>query len=92
MAFTEDLGEFLDTTHGFAEIATFGGNDVTGIFLNDYAEGDMTAGTKPIFAAKTADVQAYARGTAVVVRGVNYKLAEHQPDVSGMTRVILETA
>lgn len=71
--------------------ATVGAATVSGIFDAAYVSPfDLAAGSRPVLHCATADVAGYGFGTAVVVNGVNYTVAEAQPDGAGMTLLLLE--
>jgi hypothetical protein len=90
MAFTEDLSDFInDDTPGYV-LATIGGVAVGGIFDNGYAESFDVDGTQPSLTCASADVSTAVRGTAVVVNAVSYTVADHKPDGTGMTKLVLE--
>lgn len=90
MAFTEDLAPFF--TDFAATSCSIGGVAVSAVFVNVAADALFAAGTSPALAVQSADVAATARGTAVVVNGVNYTVAKIEHDGTGMARVLLEKA
>lgn len=95
--FTEDLNAFFDTTTGFAQAATVGGvAGVAVIFDNGAAQGSVgllgMAGTQPSIVLKTADVPATPVGSAVTVNATAYLVAAHEPDGTGLSRLLLESA
>lgn len=49
-------------------------------------------GTQPVAMAKTANVVDVAVGCAITISGTDYKVAELQPDGTGMTTLTLERA
>lgn len=91
---TEDLSTFFDTTSGFAQACTLGGAEVLGIFDNGFALGSVgpygMASTQPTLTLPTASVPADPVGVACIVAGVAYVVAAHEPDGTGVTRLILE--
>lgn len=93
MAFTEDLSQFF-VEADFAQAATLNGVAVTGIFDNSYITGAVgpagMASTGPIFTLPTADVPASPVGKTLVTGGVTYTVAEHQPDGTGVSALMLE--
>ncbi len=92
MPFVEDLTAFLAD---FGEAVTLNGVAGTAIFDADYAvanAGGGVASTAPVLQLRTADVPALPVGKGVVVRGVNYTIAEHQPDGTGWSLLLLERA
>lgn len=93
MAFTEDIAAFFDP-RDFAEAATYtpaGGSasSVNGHFDRAYAEalGDL-AGNAPRFACASADVPAATRGDGLVVRGASYRIANVEPDGTGLVTLL----
>jgi hypothetical protein len=94
--FVEDLNAFLDTTTGFAQLATVGGVAVGVIFDNGYALGNVgllgMAGSQPSITLKTTDVPATPVGGAVTVGATAYLVAAHEPDGTGISRLLLESA
>lgn len=85
---------FLDTSAFFADFgvtATVGGASVRGDFnaAHEVAFG-LVGGPRPVFLAATTDVSSATRGTAVVISGTSYTVAEVQPDGTGMTLLILD--
>lgn len=96
MAFSEDLSVFFDTGTGFAVSATLAGTAVRGIFDNAYELGAVgmagMATTAPVFTLATSDVPAGAAGASLVVNGISFTVAEHQPDGTGVSLLLLERA
>lgn len=94
--FVEDFTPFLDTTAGFAQLATVGGVEVAVIFDNGYALGNVgmlgMAGSQPSITLKTADVPTNPVGSAVTVNATAYLVAAHEPDGTGLSRLLLESA
>ena len=92
--FAEDTTAFFDTTCGFAQTATVGGASVAVIFDNASSLGAVgpygMAGTQPSITLPTAQVPATPVGTTVVVGGGTYLVAAHEPDGTGISRLILE--
>ena len=78
----------------FGQSATVGGVVVSGIFDNGYALGSVgamgMASSQPTLTLATASVPANPVGTAVVVGGGNYLVGAHEPDGTGMSRLMLE--
>ena len=86
MAFTENLPAFLSDFG----VATVGGNSVKAIFDNGFGEIYGMDGAKPSLQCASSDVTTAVRGTAVVVKGVSYTIANIEPDGTGMSRLVLE--
>ncbi len=91
--FTEDLTAFLNPDE-FATSVTVGGVAVPAIFDNGYALGSVggfgMASTQPAITLATANVPAAPEGQAVVVNSVAYLVASHEPDGTGVSRLLLE--
>lgn len=91
MAFVETLSPFFAD---FAVSATVGGQAVQGIFDNGYQLGSVGAvglsATQPTLTVATASLPADPVGAAAVVGGVAYVVAEHQPDGTGVSTLLLE--
>lgn len=88
MPFAETLDPF------FADFAagscTIGGVTVAAIFSNRADDALLAAGSTPHLTVASADVSSTARGTAVVVNGVAYRVAQIEHDGTGLARVVLE--
>lgn len=95
MAMQEDLSAFFSPSE-FAHTASIGGVAVTGIFDNGYALGNVggfgMASTQPTLTLATAHVPGSPEGVAAVVNGVAYLVASHEPDGTGVSRLLLEKA
>ena len=93
MPFTEDLSQFFNVAE-FATAATLDGAAVTGIFDALYIQGLVgaagIASTGPAYMLPTASVPANPVGKALVVNGTTYSVAEHQPDGTGVSLLLLE--
>ena len=90
--FIEDYSAFLAD---FAVPCTVAGQALQAIFDNDFALGIAgigMAGTQPVLTLPTASVPASPVGVAAVVNAINYLVAAHEPDGTGMSRLLLERA
>jgi hypothetical protein len=91
--FVENTAAFFTD---FGQTATVGGVSVSGIFDKGYALGSVgamgMASSQPTLTLATASVPASPVGTAVVVGGGNYLVGAHEPDGTGMSRLLLEAA
>ena len=94
--FVEDLSPFFAD---FGQPATVGGQAVQGVFDNGYALGAAgpfagmgIATTQPRLTCATASLPADPVGAAVVVGAASYTVAEHHPDGTGMSVLLLEVA
>ena len=80
----------------FAVTATVNGQAVQAIFDNGFALGAVglagMAGVQPTLTLPTASVPASPIGVAAVVNATNYLVAAHEPDGTGMSRLLLERA
>lgn len=76
--------------------ATLAGVAVAAIFDNGYALGSVgalgMASSAPTLTLATASVPADPVGLAAVVGGVSYLVAAHEPDGTGVSRLLLESA
>lgn len=77
--------------------ATFGnGQAVAGIFDNGYALGNVgmsgMVSTQPTFTLPTASISGEPVGQTLVVNATSYYVSAHEPDGTGMSRLILELA
>lgn len=75
--------------------ATLNGVEVVGMFDNSYHAGDIGIGmasTQPAFTTLTANVVGEAVGQLLVINGVSYYVAAHEPDGTGMSLLLLEVA
>jgi len=74
--------------------ATIGGATVDAVFDNAYALGSVgpygMAGTQPVLTLATASVPAAPVGATAVVNGTTYSVAAHEPDGTGISRLLLE--
>lgn len=90
--FTEDLPLYFAD---FGVDATLNGGAVRGVFDNAYALGSVgvgMAGTQPVFTLATASVGADPVGQALLVGADTYTVAAHEPDGTGLSRLLLEVA
>jgi len=78
------------------EVITVGGSVVSAIFDNGNALGNVgtlgMAGTQPLLTLVSADVPTNPVGSAVLVGAVPYLVAAHEPDGTGLSRLLLESA
>ena len=76
--------------------ATVNGVAVSGIFDNGFALGSVgvtgIAGAQPTLTLPTSVLAGEAVGQAVTVNAVAYTVAAHEPDGTGMSRLLLERA
>lgn len=75
--------------------ATLNGVEVAGVFDNAYHAGDIGIGmasTQPAFTTLTDNVVGEAVGQLLVVNGIGYYVAAHEPDGTGMSVLLLEVA
>lgn len=91
--FAEDMNAFFNPSE-VAQSVTVGGGSVSAIFDNGYSVGNVggmgIASTQPTLILPTASVPLNPVGLAAVVGGVNYTIAEHQPDGTGVSTLYLE--
>jgi hypothetical protein len=78
----------------FGQSATVGGVVVSAIFDAAYALGNAgplgMASSQPMLTLATSAVPADPVGTSVVVAGTTYTVGAHEPDGTGMSRLMLE--
>lgn len=91
--FTEDFTPYFAD---FGVDATLNGVAVRGLLDAPYAVGSVgsvgMAGTEPAFTLPTASVPAGVVGMALVAGGKTYTVAAHEPDGTGVSRLVLEDA
>lgn len=90
--FSENLGPFFSLNE-FAVNGTLAGADVRGIFDQAYVAAGAGMGmssTVPTFTLPTASVPASPVGKLLVVGSVTYAVAEHEPDGTGVSLLVLE--
>jgi hypothetical protein len=95
MAFTENFSAFMNTAE-FATSVTLDGVSVPAIFDAAFALGSVgaygMASTQPTLTLASASVPANPVGLTVVANGQSYLVAAHEPDGTGVSRLLLETA
>lgn len=91
--FTEDLSIFFAD---FGVPATLGGVAVVGLFDQAHELGNVglvgMAGTQPVFTLATASLAGDPVGQPLVVNATTYSVAAHEPDGTGLSRLLLERA
>lgn len=92
---TEHLDAFFSTSE-FASTVTLNSVAVQAIFDAPSALASVgpfgMASTQPTLTLPTASVPASPVGAAVVVGAANYIVAAHEPDGTGISRLVLEAA
>lgn len=91
--FAEDISAFFQPE----DVATVNGvAGVRAIFDNGYSLGTVgisgMASSQPALTLATTSVPADPVGLPVVVQGVSYLVAAHEPDGTGFSRLLLESA
>lgn len=93
--FTEDFSAYMNLAE-FATSVTLSGVTVAAIFDNAHALGSVgaygMAAAGPVLLLASADVPAEPIGLAAVVSGTSYLVVAHEPDGTGVSRLILELA
>lgn len=93
MAVIEDLAAYMQA---FGVDVTLGAGSVRAIFDAGYSGAQVgsygMATTSPQLMLPTADVPASPVGTAVTVEATAYTVAEHRPDGTGVSLLLLEAA
>lgn len=93
---TDIAQTFLDTSLGFAVVATTSGAaNITGIFSRDYfaenSAGEVGIMSRtPVFRASSSDVTGLAVGNTLTIEGDTYSIVEPQPDQRGITDLRLQ--
>jgi hypothetical protein len=82
-----------------ATLSALGGKDyqtaagpLLGVFDNEYMEGLDTESRLPVLTCTTADAvarEAVRKGATVDIDGTTYRVDRHEPDGTGMSRLIL---
>ena len=83
------------TLQAFGQAVTVAGQSVQAVFDNGFALGSVgigMAGTQPTLRMLTADLPADPVGQTAVVGAVNYLIAAHEPDGTGVSVLMLERA
>lgn len=95
MAMLENLAPFF-SLGDFAQAATIGGQSVRGVFDMAYALGAVgpvgMAGSQPVFVCATQDLPDALVGELLVISDTAYTVAAHEPDGTGISRLLLEAA
>lgn len=90
--FAEDISAFFQPE----DTATVAGLTVRAIFNNGYALGNVgmfgMASSQPTLTLASADVSTDPVGASVLVGAVAYLVAAHEPDGTGISRLLLEVA
>jgi hypothetical protein len=79
----------------FATPATLAGTAVRGIFDNAFSLGQVGIGmaaTQPTFTLPSASVLGEAVGQSLVIGANTFYVAAHEPDATGVSRLLLERA
>ena len=94
--FVEDFPAFFDTATGFAQKAKLGGADVDVLFENEYVRsmvGTLGMATSQQAAlVRTTQVGEAAEGQLLQIGDLQYTVAEHHPDGTGISVLLLEVA
>jgi hypothetical protein len=83
------------TLQALGQAVTVAGQSVQAVFDNGFALGSVgigMAGTQPTLRMLTSDHPADPVGQPVVVGAVNYLIAAHEPDGTGLSLLMLERA
>jgi hypothetical protein len=89
--FAEDLSEFLDTTDGFAVDAQWSltNGTVQLIFDRPYENVLNVSSGQPQAVVRDAQMPGVAIGQTINIAGNVFKIAELQPDGTGLTTLLL---
>lgn len=95
MLFDQDISAFINPAE-FAKSVSVGGVVVSAIFDNGYAHGSVgmlgMATSQPSLTLASADVSTDPVGASVLVGSAAYLVAAHEPDGTGISRLLLEVA
>jgi hypothetical protein len=83
------------TLQALGKVVTVAGQSVQAVFDNGFSLGSVgigMAGTQPTLRMLTADLPADPVGQTAVVGAVNYLIAAHEPDGTGLSLLMLERA
>ena len=86
-----ELGEFFDTTEGFAQAATFSTTTVSLIFDNAFADDLNVKGSLPVATARTADITGLSEGATLPINAVAYTVMEKKADGTGTSVIVLQS-
>lgn len=93
--FTEDFSVFMNLAE-FATSVTLNGVTVAAIFDNAYALGSVgaygMASSGPVLMLASASVPGDVVGLTVVANALSYLVVAHEPDGTGISRLLLELA
>jgi hypothetical protein len=93
--FAENLAPFFAAS-GMGVAVTVDGQAREAIFDSEFQLGGLTAtgiaSAQPMLTLRTADVPASPVGKTTVVGSTTYTIVEHQPDGTGVSRLMLERA
>lgn len=93
--FTEDTTAFFAVAE-LGDTVTVNGVAVPAMFDNGYSAADVgavgMASSQPFITLATASVPASPVGMAAVCNGTAYTIAAHEPDGTGISRLLLEAA
>jgi hypothetical protein len=93
MPFTEDFSDFINQdTPGYVELSLLGNDDVPAIFDKNYQGSFDMNGSEPVLHIAESNLGAAEQGTPLVIVGDNYKIANIEPDGSGIALVRLKKA
>ena len=91
--FVEDMSPFFNSAE-FGLTVTLGGVAVQAIFDNGFSLGNVgdigMSSTRLALTLATASVPPSPEGQTAVVNGVTYLVAGHEPDGTGVSRLLLE--
>jgi len=89
----EDLDVFFSASE-FATTATLAGVEILGIFESAYALASVgpagMASENPVFTTKTSLLGNDVVGQEILIGETQYTVAEHQPDGTGLSLLVLE--
>jgi hypothetical protein len=88
VAFTENFSDFINPdTPGYVEITLLGVPGVPAVFDKNFQGSFDVNGSEPVLHIADSDLASAEQGGAIVINSVNYKIANIEPDGSGISLV-----
>jgi hypothetical protein len=91
MAFTENFADFINSdTPGYVEITLLGVPGVPVLFDKNYQGSFDMNGSEPVVHISQSNLGVAVQGDPLVINSINYKIANIEPDGSGIALVRLK--
>lgn len=91
--FNEDLTPFFDPAFGGDQlIIQKNGRVFNGVFERDFVDTNEIQGFAPVITCPTADATGLQRGDVIERGKERYRFVYEEPDGTGVSRLILESA